>query len=357
MSLEIHGSIPGTGTPTRTPQPHRHMRTLALVSLVALSSLACRELSMGGASGDYSGIVAVMDPALWDQVDGEVQAALGPTMAAVRDEKTYTVTYQDPSLPEWRDVRRFRQLLLVGTGEEPWMREAVAHGDSASGGVGIRHVSDVWAKGQQVTLVIAGAATAADELRSHLAEINQTLDAQYRAWVKDQMLVAGVDSALADTLMATGRFQLLVPDAYSWSYQDSLYLFRGDDPEPSRLVRSVSVTWKSPIPPDMQPEGILAWRAEVIAPSSQGQDVDLSLVEAGPFEFRGRPAYQIRATWKNPPALAVPAAGPFMTRAVICPEQNRMYLVDAWLYAPDGDKYEHMIRLEAILDSFRCGPA
>jgi len=85
--------------------------------------------------------------------------------------------------------------------------------------------------------------------------------------------------------------------------------------------------------------------------------VDLSVVDAGPFQFRGRPAYQIRAIWSNPPELQWPAAGPFVTRAVICPQQNRMYLLDAWLYAPGKDKYEYMIQLETILDSFQCGPA
>ena len=74
-----------------------------------------------------------------------------------------------------------------------------------------------------------------------------------------------------------------------------------------------------------------------------------------PFEYRGRPAYQIQATWVNPPEQNWPAAGPFILRSVICPEQNRMYLVDAWLYAPGKEKYEYMIQLQTILDSFRCG--
>jgi len=333
------------------------MRKLAFVAVVALFPLACGEMSMGVAYGDYNGIVAAMDPALWDQVDDDVSAALEPTLVTVRDEKTFTVTYQDPTLPEWRNLRRFRQLLLVGTGEEAWMHDAVAHSEQAVAGPGLYRVNDVWSRGQQVTIVVVRTATAVDELRSHLSKINQTLDAQYRAWVKDRMFLTGVDSALADTLMAEGRFQILVPDVYRWIHEDSLFQFRNDEPDPSELIRNITVTWRSPIPPDMQPEGILAWRAEVAAHYSEPQDVDLTVVDAGPFEFRGRPAYQIRATWKNPPELNGPAAGPFVTRAVICPEQRRMYLVDAWLYAPGKDKYEFMIQLETILDSFRCGPA
>jgi hypothetical protein len=333
------------------------MRKLALPVLVALTFLACDEMSMGVAYGDYNGIVAAMDPALWDEVEDDVYVALEPTMLTVRDEKTFTVTYQDPTLPEWRNLRRFRQLLLVGTGDEVWMRDPIAHSERPIAGPGLYRVYDVWSRGQQITILVVEPGTAADGIRAHLAEINRTLDAQYREWARDRMFMTGVDSALADTLMALGRFQLLIPDVYRWSHEDSLYQFRNDNPDPSELIRNISVTWKSPIPADMHPEGILAWRAEVAAHYSEPQDVDLTVRDAGPFEFRGRPAYEIQAIWKNPPDLNWPAAGPFVTRAVVCLEQQRTYLLDAWLYAPGKDKYEYMIQLETILDSFRCGPA
>ena len=41
-------------------------------------------------------------------------------------------------------------------------------------------------------------------------------------------------------------------------------------------------------------------------------------------------------------------------RAIVCEDQDRMYLLDAWLYAPGKEKYEYMIQLETILDSFSC---
>jgi len=31
-----------------------------------------------------------------------------------------------------------------------------------------------------------------------------------------------------------------------------------------------------------------------------------------------------------------------------------MYLIDAWLYAPGKEKYEYMIQLQTILNTFRC---
>lgn len=334
----------------------RPLRTILLPLAAALSLGACGDVS-GVAYGDYNGIVAAMEPALWEQVGAEVYEALEPTVVTVRDEKTFTVTYQDPSLPEWTDLRRFRQLLLVGTGDEPWMKPALDALENPPTGPGRYAAEDVWARGQHVTLVLVSSATAAADLRAHLGAVNEALDRQYRSWVVDRMFTTGVDSALADTLLTVWGFELLLPEVYTSSRQGMVFRFRNDNPEPAELIRNVSVAWKSPIPPDMQPEGLLEWRAEVAKAFSEPQAVDLSVVDAGAFQFRGSPAYRIRAVWTNPPELGWPAAGPFITRAVICPGQNRMYLLDAWLYAPGKDKYEYLIQLETILDSFRCGGA
>lgn len=338
----------------RQPRPIRSMRKLLLPALAAFSLGACGDGS-GVAYGDYNGIVAAMDPALWARMGSEISAALEPTIVTVRDEKTFTVTYQDPAQPEWSNLRRFRQMLLVGTGDEPWMKAALAKVDESVKGPGRYTARDVWARGQQVTLILVSAARPAEDLRPYLAQVNRALDAQFREWARERMYMTGVDSALADTLMTVGRFQLLVPEVYRWSRRDSVFQFRNDNPDPSELIRQITVTWKAPIPPDMQGEGILAWRAEVAAAYAEPQSVDLSMVKAGPFEYRGGPAYQIQAMWTSPPELGWPAAGPFILRAVICPGQDRMYLLDAWLYAPAVDKYEYMIQLETILDSFRCG--
>ncbi len=74
-------------------------------------------------------------------------------------------------------------------------------------------------------------------------------------------------------------------------------------------------------------------------------------MQRGGVEF-----YELRGVWQNPPE-AFPAAGPFITRAIGCPASGRTYFVDAWLYAPSREKYQYMIQLETILDTFRCAEA
>jgi hypothetical protein len=246
---------------------------------------------------------------------------------------------------------------VVGTGDEPWMQEALAEARTPVNGPGLYKAYDVWARGQQVTIVLLSSPDSLDQLLRVLPEINKSLDDVYREFVRHRMFLSGVDSAYADTLMGQARFSMVLPDVYRHHHEDSIWIFRNDQPDPSELIRQVAVTWKSPIPLGFQPEQILDWRTDLVTHYHEGQVVDLSDVEAGPFKYRGRDAYRIQAIWKNPPDLNWPAAGPFITRAVICPAQDRMYLLDAWLYAPGKEKYEYMIQLQTILDSFRCGPS
>jgi hypothetical protein len=273
----------------------------------------------------------------------------------VRTEKTFNVTYQDPNEGEWKNLRRFRQLLLVGTGDEPWIQDAVAKVRGGVSGPGVYRAFDVWARGQQATIILAAPDQEAAAVRAHLGEINEALDDQFRQYARSRMYLSGADSALADTLARTAGFHLLLPTVYRWQARDSTYTFRNDNPDPAELIRQVTVTWRSPIPTAFQRRDLLDWRAEVAATYNEPQDLDLGQADTTSFEYEGRPTYQIQALWKNPPELDWPAAGPFITRTAVCPRQDRMYLLDAWLYAPGKDKYEYMVQLQTILDSFRCG--
>jgi len=182
------------------------------------------------------------------------------------------------------------------------------------------------------------------------------LDRQYRNYAANRMYISGVDSALADTLMIEGGFSLLLPEVYRWATLDSAFVFRNDNPDPSELIRQVAVTWMNPAPATIESEGILEWRARVVdAYYSEPQDVIEEGMVSSAIDFEGHDAFQVQAQWRNPPELGWPAGGPFVTWAVTCDNQDRTYLLDAWLYAPGKEKYEYMIQLETILGTFVCG--
>lgn len=330
------------------------LETLALLTLAALTLTGCDTKTVS--YGDANSVIAVMSPEIWAQVSQDVYTSLEQTVQTIRDEKTFTVTYQDPNAREWKSLRRFRQMFLVGTEEDFWVAEALATSREPVTEPGMTQVFDVWSRGQNVTVLLLSEPDAVDEIRGRLSDYHDLLDEQFHKYAQNRMYMSGADTALADTLMAQARFSLMVPLVYRWTQNDSVFIFRNDNPSPGELIREIAVTWTTPVPTDMQPEGILDWRADVVENYySQPQAVDLTNAAARPFMFRGVDAYEIQATWTNPPDMPYPAGGPFITRAVVCPDQNRMYLIDAWLYAPGKEKYEYMIQLETIMDSFRCG--
>ncbi len=334
----------------------RLMRRTSLLALPILL-LAVAACDREGAYGDANSIVAAAAPELWAEIEDDVYASLEPTIQTVRDEKAFTVTWTDTGAEEWGNLQKFQQMLLIGREDDPIISEALATVDGRSGFAPpeIVQTYDVWARGQTVTVLLVREGREVEDVRNRLAELASLYDRQYRAYARNRMFISGADTALADTLAMQGRFTMVLPKVYDWGREDSTFVFRNDNPDPAELIRQVAVTWRSPIPPDIQGETLMEWRRELAAAYyTEPQVEDLTDVAAGPFDYQGMPAYQIQAVWKNAPEAEWPAAGPFILRAIVCPAQNRMYLLDAWLYAPGKEKYEYMIQLETILESFSC---
>jgi len=333
------------------------LAALAAVGTLLLATSACD--TRGVAWGDGNSIIAAATPELWAQIEDTVYSALEPTTLTVREEKKFTVTHVFPADSVWLNLRRFKQELLIGTEGDFWVAKALAAVDEDVNisPPQVLQVDNIWARDQKVTIALLSAdGDHVEEISSLLPHLAQLFDDQYRIWVRRRMYVTGPDTALADTLLTQFGFSVQLPVVYLWTREDSVFRFRNDNPDPSELIREIMVTWRSPIPTGFQPDSLVAWRTEVADSFyAYPQVVDLSLAEGGPFEVGGLQAYVIQAVWANPPESAWPAGGPFILRGIICPDQNRIYLVDSWLYAPGKEKYEYVLQLETILDSFRCG--
>jgi len=324
-----------------------------LGSSVVMGAAACDTLGLG--YGDPNSIIAVMSPELWDEASADIYAALEPTIFAVGEERAFTVTYQEPYDAYWLQLRRFKQMLLVGTLADAWVQEAIEEASEPITEPGIHQIREVWALDQTVTLLVLPEAGAADALRARLPEIHDLLERQYLNYARNRMYQSGVDSALADTLRIEAGFSFLFPEVYRWRRLDSTYVFRNDNPDPSELIREVVVTWTSPAPTSIDAVELLAWRARSVEEYySERQDVRSDNVFVDTAPFLGHQAIRVQSQWQNPPDRGWPAGGPFITYAVTCPNQDRTYLIDAWLYAPGKEKYEYMIQLETILGTFQC---
>ena len=328
-------------------------RTIVAIGLLASVLTACDENPR--AWGEVNSIIVAASEEQWAAIGTMVESALETRFLTVRPEKTFRVTHQAPQGRNWGRLQRFRQLLLVGPPESPWMAEALALTDREGfNPPEMLQVGDVWARGQNVTILLlpSEGADGAEELMEPLHEL---LDGQYRQWVHSQQFQSGPDSALADTLWNEVGFSMLLPEVYQRRTVDSLYIFRNDNPNPTELIRQFAVTWRTPIPEELGQEEALAWRTALtdqyyIYP----QIVDTDLAQTRRLQMGDLILEEFRATWANPPEDQFPAGGPLIVWSVPCPAQNRHYLIDAWLYAPGRDKYRYVLQLENILNSFRC---
>ena len=355
------GRIPQTDTEVPPGRPMSACigsggtKTLAAVGAI-LAVGACENLPLS--QGDENSIIVTAAPELWAEVEAEVVSALERTVFTVRDEKTFTVTWGELGGENWPLLRQLKRQLVLGTPADPWMERAMAKMKEAIDPPQIAQVENVWARGGQlVTVVVLEEGNEAEGVSQLLAPLAALYDSQYRAWATARMFATDPDTALSRELAERHGFTLLVPAVYSYEDLDSVHIFRNDNPDPSELIRQFTVTWRSPLQPEFGAEELLAWRARIVdGHYSYPQVVDLKRATEERAVLNGSATYTYRAVWENPPD-EYPAAGPFIARAVDCPDQGRRYLVDAWLYAPGREKYQYMIQLERILDSFRCTSA
>ena len=323
--------------------------------MVSIAGCDRRPLSMG----DVNAIVVTASPELWNPIGEQVLDALEGLVVTVRDEAAFRVSYQDPADEVWLRLRLLKQQLVIGTASDPWVAAALNASAGTVDAPTIVQVPDLWSRGQLVTALVLPEGIDADAGREivlgSVEELREIFDAQYREWVVARMFVTGPDAELAERLRSEHGFSLLVPEVYEYTLSDPVHIFRNDNPNPADLIRQFSVSWRSTVPEEVTDEYLLDWRAQVVADHYDfPQVVNRDRWIAGPEEVAGTQAYTVRAIWENPPE-GFPAAGPFITRAVTCPQQQRIYLIDAWLYAPGVDKFEYMIQLDEIMNSFECG--
>jgi hypothetical protein len=328
-----------------------------VLAALTVSSLACEATNL--AYGDVNSIIVGADTELWSQVGDTLTAALQPTITTtVAEEEVFQVTHQDPADSLWSDFRLFRQLLLLGQREDPWIADALDRMGDIGAPPAVARADDLWARGQTVTVVLLPEEGPSQAVMNLLPDLREGFLTWYRNWTHDQMFVTGENTELSDTLRAIAGFELTVPRVYTWERRDSAFIFRNDNPDPSELIRQFTVTWMSPPPDTLTIPDLVAWRNELSASYyDPAQLADTALMSQTVLTVGGRDAYRLQAVWQNPPEAEWPAAGSFIIQTVPCPEQDRLYLTDAWLYAPGRDKFEYLYQLETILGSFRCGDA
>jgi hypothetical protein len=327
-----------------------NLRAVAL-SLLPLALAACDKPIAIGSSNTV--VVAARD-SVWSALQDEIQDAVEPRIFTVRDERIFEVSAVDPQATDWGDFRLVGRVVVIGEAGDPWVDEALQEVDGPQPQApSVAHARNVWARGQDVTIILLEPGAPPEAAADLVREAGRSMVQKYEAESRARMFATGADSAAADSLRLKHGFWLLAPTVYRVANPaENVVILRNDNPDPSRLIRQLHVAWRPADTTPISAEAALAWRADLASRYTQPpQETRSELAQTRELDQNGARALEIHGVWSNPPG-DWPAAGPFITRMVRCPE--RTYLLDAWLYAPGAAKYPYMIQLETLLDSFRC---
>lgn len=321
------------------------------VLVVGAMAAACGKPS---AMGEANSLIVVAPDSVWRRVEDITYESLERTVFTTRDEKIFNVTYVGTESPELGQLLLWRQVIVFAPpGDSRLERVAgqAGHGEPAPGD--LFQAGDVWARGQVVTAVVLEPERQVESWRESLPELASLLEERFREYTLTRMFVSGIDSATADFLREAYGVSLHVPRVYQRARRDDdIVILRNDNPEPSELIRSVLLQRRDPSD-SITVGDIVAWRKTI---DSLQYNVPQSFQVVGdggrPFDAGGYPGLEIRGVWQDEGTY--PAAGPFIARAVLCP--GGTFFIDAWLYSPNPrrSKWEYLMQLEEIMDSFRC---
>ena len=214
----------------------------AIVAVLAgVAGLAACDQS--SAMGEANSLILVADDALWLEVEEDTYAALERTVFTTRDEKIFNVTQTDPGSPEIGDLLLWRQVLVFGPPDDPFVQmvaDKVGHSPVEPGE--IVQAENVWARGQLATAVVLQPGREAESWLEHLPGLSDHLEKQFRAYVLSRMFVSGVDTATKAFLRENLGFTLEVPNVYQRVDRgEGGVLIRNDNPDPSELIRSILI--------------------------------------------------------------------------------------------------------------------
>lgn len=329
----------------------------ALLLALPLATLGCGQQQALGK--DNTVIVVTSGDSLWAEVRDTTFRALEPTFFTTREEKKFYVEAVDTaSIEEFNQLRGFKRVLVFGTPDNRFVREvADAAGVPVPEPPSLVHTADVWARNQDVTAVVLEPGRRAESWKGLLPAVATRIRERYEEFVLRRMYVSGPDTTAIDSLRQRFGFGIAFPTVYDVAVREEgqgPVIVRNDNPDPSELIRSVLVDWRSPPLDTLTEEAALEWRAAVDSVHYNVPQAVDTVHHSRRLRANGRPALEVVGVWSDE-GTSFPAAGPFVLRLVQCPE--RTYLLDAWVYAPGKDRYQYDIQIRHILDSFVCsGP-
>jgi hypothetical protein len=325
---------------------------LRLLLAAAFMVPACNNLPQG--MGTQAGVIVIAPDSVWAAIGDSVLTALEPRIFTVRQERTFEVTHVSPFDPAWQDLRRFRQIIAIGGPQDGWVEPVVRRSRQDPGNQGVAWAENVWARNQAVWAVVVPPAADPDAALPHIGPVAQSLDSIFRMSALQRMYLSRPDTALRDSLRQHRGFGLLIPNVYRALVRDQdVALFQSSTQVGGTLVRSILIVSADGLIP-LSAEAVLDWRERAAAELYRPPHETLrEQIQSQALNVGNAPAVEVQGIWDGTDP-GWPTSGPFMARMYHCEAQNRTFLVDTWVYAPGRPKYEYMIQLQTILNTFEC---
>lgn len=332
------------------------------------------------AAGPAGEVTVVVDSALWNGNVGEAfRQTLGrPIPTLPQDQPAFDLKQMDLTPQNLDRVKRHKNVVVAAAlGSSSQEAEYLGQQFSQdalqavrSGGIVPR--PDLWRRQQQVFYVAASTPSGlAETVRQRGPALVDSLNLATRRRTYDRMFEKGRQTALEDTLMQHHGFAVDVQHDYQ-IVDDTTSADGGS----VLLVRKLPDTWRRLFvwyKEDAQPstitrDWVLSKRDSLAGIHLQGAQRGAAVIDRRrtlqieSVDFLDRYAYETRGLWylayedSTGNRQPLGGGGPFVNYTFYDQQQERIYMVDGTVFAPDYDKREFLRQMKVIAYTFRTRP-
>ncbi len=331
----------------------------ALIVLSLMFFTGCEQKSLS--RGTTRNIAVVVDSVLWQDIEVQVKSTLSPERFTPQPEYIFALNQMSPN--EFTRLERYAQILFIGTldmeGETKNLLDQMMPSKSEARKLVQNNeryffqYDEPWARDQILGILVGkDKATLIENLKQDDNLIFNTYDEHANYRVKKQLYFREPQEKLVQQLM----------DNHGWTVDVPLEWFIAMENDQDRFVwirrmrpqREFFVYWEPVDDPSvLSKEWMLETRARLAKKYYSGDEVyqdDNIKVREEVVNFLDRYAIKLEGIWQNDSLVA---GGPFRSYGFYNESDQRLYLIDGSVYAPDERKWPYLRHLDIVAHTFR----
>jgi hypothetical protein len=309
--------------------------------------------------GSFDKIIILCETNLWSEIELELKKALQVEIITPQPEYIFNLLQREPD--NLSDLKRYRNLLLVGTLETPGptkklfdkMLTEKARNSILSGENAIFQKPNVWSKDQLLGVVVA---KDVENLKMNIAKEQERIFDMFDMHTKEvvtQSMYSGHEKTdIQNQILAN----------HGWSVRIQHDYYCAIDSAKARFVwlrRLGPQRWFSVYYEQVDDPTILSkeWMIETRNRNTKQfykgdvivQNDEINVTEKT-VNFNDRFAIQLNGIWENNELML---GGPFRSFGFYNKSDERLYLVDIAVFAPGERKFQYIRQLESMAFTFK----